>query len=226
MRDYLEEIKMTAVGLVGPVALGLLCWTLRMEEISETRSLDKVLRQRPFGNVIFAFWHSTQLVLGYKGRGQGIHVLISQHRDGEYIARVMRSMGNDVIRGSSSRGGIKAMASMVRAGKRGHFLAVTPDGPRGPREKAQPGIIFLAKKTGQPIMPVGMGYSNCWRLPSWDKFRIPKPFSRVVLCIGELIRVPPDLSDEELESYRDELEKTLNRLTTEAETEVEAQAQA
>ncbi len=204
--------------------MGLLCWTLRMEEIPGTS--DKVFRQRSFGNVIFAFWHSTQLIMGYKGRGQGIHVLISQHRDGEYIARVIRGMGNDVIRGSSSRGGTKAMASMVRAGKRDHFLAVTPDGPKGPREKAQPGIIFLAKKTGQPIMPVGMGYSNCWRLPSWDKFRIPKPFSRVVLRVGELITVPPNLSDEELESYRDELEKTLNRLTAEAEAEAEAGAQA
>ena len=220
MRDYLEEIKMTAVGLVGPVALRLLCWTLRMEEIPETST--KVFCEKAYGNVIFAFWHSTQLIMGYKGRGQGIRVLISQHRDGEYMARVIRKMGNDVIRGSSTRGGTKAMASMVRAGKRGHFLAVTPDGPRGPREKAQPGIIFLAKKTGQPILPVGLGYSNCWRLPSWDEFRIPKPFSRVVLCIGELVWVPPDLGDRELEDYRNDLEETLNRLTAEAEAKAAA----
>ncbi|MEK7369100.1 MAG: lysophospholipid acyltransferase family protein, partial [Planctomycetota bacterium] len=135
-----------------------------------------------------------------------------------YIARVIKNMGFGVVRGSSTRGGAGAMINMVKEAENGRFLAVTPDGPRGPREAAQSGIIFLAKKTGLPILPIGLGYSNCWRLPSWDGFRIPKPFSRVVLAFGEPIRIPPELREEELEDCRRKLEKSLNSLSAEAET--------
>ncbi len=215
MRDLIDNIKITAVGVLGPIILRLLCWTLRIEERPETSG--KLFHEGAFGKVIMAFWHSSQLVLAYAGRGQGIQVLISQHADGEYIARVIKGMGFGVVRGSSTRGGSRAMINMVREAERGNFLAVTPDGPRGPREEVQPGVIFLAKKTGLPILPVGLGYSNCWRLPSWDGFRIPKPFSKVIIAVGEPIIVPSELGDDELEDYRRTLEKTLNGLSADAE---------
>lgn len=215
MGDYLRDIKMFAVGLLGPMVLRLLCWTLRIEELPAGSS-RKLFTEGP--RAIIAFWHATMLVLVYQGRGQGIRVLISRHTDGEYIARVIKNMGFGVVRGSSTRGGAGAMINMVKEAEDGRFLAVTPDGPRGPREAAQSGIIFLAKKTGLPILPIGLGYSNCWRLPSWDGFRIPKPFSRVVLAFGEPIRVPPELGEEELEDCRRKLEKSLNSLSADAET--------
>ncbi len=206
---------MSVVGLLGPVVARLLCWSLRIEERPEGSS------HRLFGGgsnrAIIAFWHATMLVLAYVGRGQGIRVLISRHTDGEYIARVISNMGFGVIRGSSTRGGARAMINMVREAERGHFLAVTPDGPRGPRERAQSGIIFLAKKTGLPILPIGLGFSNCWRLPSWDGFRIPKPFSRVVLAFGKPIMIPPGLGEEESEAYRQKLEAALKDLSAKAE---------
>lgn len=214
MGDYLNNIKMTVVGLLGPVILRLLCWTLRIEE-RPAGSSRRLFTESP--KAIIAFWHATMLVLVYRGRSQGIRVLISQHTDGEYIARVIKNMGFGVVRGSSTRGGSRAMINMVKEAEKGHFLAVTPDGPRGPREVAQSGIIFLAKKTGLPILPIGLGYSNCWRLPSWDGFRIPKPFSKVVLAFGEPISVPPELREEELENYRRVLEESLNSLSANAE---------
>ena len=175
MSGFLNDIKMTVVGLLGPVVLRLLCLTLRIEE-QPAGSSRKLFTEGP--RAIIAFWHATMLVLVYQGRGQGIRVLISRHTDGEYIARVIKNMGFGVVRGSSTRGGAGAMINMVKEAENGRFLAVTPDGPRGPREVAQSGIIFLAKKTGLPILPIGLGYSNCWRLPSWDGFRIQKPFSK------------------------------------------------
>ncbi|MFQ5863135.1 MAG: lysophospholipid acyltransferase family protein [Candidatus Brocadiales bacterium] len=215
MRDYLSGIKMSVVGVLGPIVVQLLCWSLRIEERPSGSS--RRLFSEGSSRAIIAFWHATMLVLAYMGRGQGIRVLISQHTDGEYIARVIGNMGFGVVRGSSTRGGTRAMINMVREAEQGHFLAVTPDGPRGPREEAQSGIIFLAKKTGLPILPIGLGFSNCWRLPSWDGFRIPKPFSRVVLAFGEPITVPPELGEEELETYRQVLEKSLKGLSAEAE---------
>ncbi|MDO8137578.1 MAG: lysophospholipid acyltransferase family protein [Candidatus Brocadiales bacterium] len=167
--------------------------------------------------VIIAFWHSGMLVPAYVGRGQGIRVLISQHTDGEYITRVIGNMGFGVVRGSSTRGGARAMVNMVREAERGHFLAITPDGPRGPREKAQSGAIFLAKRTGLPILPIGLGFSSCWELPSWDRFRIPKPFSKVVLVFGEPISVPEGLVEEGVEGYRQALEESLKGLSQGAE---------
>lgn len=215
VRDYLENIKMSAVGILGPIVARLLCWSLRIEEMPGGSS--RRLFSEGSGRAIIAFWHATLLVLAYVGRGQGIRVLISQHADGEYIARAISNMGYGVIRGSSTRGGTGAMINMVREAEQGRFLAVTPDGPRGPRENVQSGIIFLAKKTGLPILPIGLGFSNCWRLPSWDGFRIPKPFSRVVLAFGEPITVPPELGEEELESYRRMLEDSIRGLSTTAE---------
>lgn len=220
MRGFLRELKMAAVGLLGPVVARLLCLSLKIEERPEGSS--RGLFSGKSNRAIIAFWHASMLVLAYVGRGQGIRVLISQHTDGEYIARAIGNMGFGVIRGSSTRGGTKAMINMVREAGRGHFLAVTPDGPRGPRETVQSGIIFLARKTGLPILPIGLGYSNCWRLPSWDGFRIPKPFSRVVLNFGEPISIPPELKEGEFEGYRQRLEESLKGLTATAEAEARA----
>ena len=169
--------------------------------------------------MLFALWHSSMLVPAYAGRNLGLKVLISQHRDGEYIARVIQRLGNKVVRGSTTRGGARALLNMIKKIKEEEdSLAITPDGPKGPRFIVQPGIIFLGQKTGYPILPVSLGLTKYWELPSWDRFRIPKPFSKAVLIYGEPITIPPKLEKSEVEEYRELLEKTLNEMGIEADS--------
>jgi hypothetical protein len=168
--------------------------------------------------MIYAFWHAHILVPSYVGRSLRAKVLISQHRDGEYIARVIQRLGNKVVRGSTTRGGARALLSMIKKIKEEEdSLVITPDGPKGPRFIVQPGIIFLGQKTGYPILPVSLGLTKYWELPSWDRFRIPKPFSKAVLIYGEPITIPPKLEKSEVEEYRVSLEKAFIKLGNEAD---------
>ncbi|MEE9201345.1 MAG: lysophospholipid acyltransferase family protein [Candidatus Brocadiales bacterium] len=215
MKELFRKIAMVTTGMFGPVVLRLLCWTLRIEERPPIS--PRLFQEHALGKVIITFWHSGMLVMAYKGMGQDIKVLISEHVNGEYITRVVTGLGLGVIRGSTTRGASRATANMVKEARKGSFLAITPDGPRGPKEVVQPGVIFMAKKTGLPILPVSSGFSNCWRMRSWDGFRIPRPFSKVIIAVGEPITVPPDAGEEEMERYRQVLEDTLNALAADAE---------
>ena len=167
--------------------------------------------------MIYAFWHAHILVPSYVGRNLGAKVLISQHRDGEYVAQVVQWLGNDVARGSTTRGGARALLSMIKQVKEEKVsLAITPDGPKGPRFIVQSGVITLGQKTRYPIIPVMVHHSKCWELPSWDRFCIPKPFSKVVLIYGDPIIIPHKLEKFEAEEYRMSLEKALIKLGNEA----------
>jgi lysophospholipid acyltransferase (LPLAT)-like uncharacterized protein len=167
------------------------------------------------GRYIYAFWHEAMLFgAGRKTRAR-FQVLIGQHADGELIAQISRRVGFRVVRGSSTRGGVEAVRKMLRLG-RGH-LVVTPDGPRGPRRRVQAGIVYLASRTGLPIVPAGIGFENAWRARSWDRFAVPKPGSRAALVVNEVIAVPPDIDKEGLEFYRQRVEHALLAATAEAE---------
>ncbi|HLW67948.1 MAG TPA: lysophospholipid acyltransferase family protein [Gemmataceae bacterium] len=163
---------------------------------------------------LYAFWHES-LMIPCMFRTK-IHVLISHHMDGELITRVCQHLGGDVVRGSSSRGGGSALVEMAKASEFTHLL-INPDGPRGPRREVQVGLVMLASRTGLPIILVGVGYSRCWRLKSWDRFAIPKPFSNVYVFAHPPIAVPPDLSYDELREWRDKIEATFLRVTEQAE---------
>src|SRR5262245_31959256 len=123
---------------------------------------------------IYAFWHENMLLVATRYARPDIYVLISQHADGQLIADVCRHLGFRTVRGSTTRGGADAVRQMLRLGREAH-LAVTPDGPRGPRRKVQQGLVYLAARTGMPIVPIGIGYSKAWRMQSWDRFALPKP---------------------------------------------------
>ncbi len=167
--------------------------------------------------MIYAFWHAHILVPTCVGRNLGAKVLVSQHRDGEYVAQTVRCLGNDVARGSTTRGGARALLSMIKKVKEEKVsLAITPDGPRGPRFVVQAGVITLGQKTRYPIIPVMVHHSKCWELPSWDRFCVPKPFSKVVLIYGDPIMIPPKLEKSEVEEYRVLLEKAFVKLGNEA----------
>ena len=158
---------------------------------------------------IFALWHARLLPLVWTNRGRGAVVLVSRHRDGQLIARIVERLGYATSRGSSTRGGEEGVMDMLRKAEEGRLLAITPDGPRGPAGTLKPGIVYLASRTGLPIVPVAAASRSCWRLRSWDRFRIPRPFARVVVAYGDPIAVPPGLEGEALEAWRARVEQAL-----------------
>ncbi len=163
---------------------------------------------------ILTFWHGRLLALGYLHRGCGHSMMISRSRDGEYGSALARHWGQVPVRGSSSRYGGIALAEMVAHVEGGHSLALTPDGPRGPRERMKPGPIVAAQRTGAPIVPVTAGASRAWRLHSWDRMLVPKPFALVRVRYGAPFWVRPH---DNLLDRQQALEDELRRLTAEAD---------
>jgi lysophospholipid acyltransferase (LPLAT)-like uncharacterized protein len=163
--------------------------------------------------VIWAFWHNRMLVVPvlqerfFKNRHGS--VLTSPSKDGEIIAEIMGRFGQNNVRGSSSRRGATAMRELAEVIEKGGDVAITPDGPRGPRYKLGPGIILLAQKTGAPVVPVHVEYSRCLRAGRWDGFMIPLPFARVEVTLGELYYVRETPAKAEFEGERLRLEQTL-----------------
>jgi lysophospholipid acyltransferase (LPLAT)-like uncharacterized protein len=138
---------------------------------------------------IFALWHGHQLPLLWYHRDQGVVVLISEHRDGELVARAASSLGFGLIRGSTTRGAGRALISIVRVLQSGGEVAITPDGPRGPAAKFAPGALVAAQRSDSFILPVVAVADRAWRLNSWDRFMIPKPFARVTIAYGDPAKV-------------------------------------
>jgi lysophospholipid acyltransferase (LPLAT)-like uncharacterized protein len=143
-------------------------------------------RSEPF---ILAFWHRHLLLMPYAYRGRRISVLVSQSQDGELIARTVARLGIDSTRGSSSRGGVSGMKTLLRKAAEGWDIAFTPDGPRGPLREVQPGVILAAAATGLSIQPVAVAASRKKLLRSWDRFLVPVPFSTVHFVYGEPLSV-------------------------------------
>jgi lysophospholipid acyltransferase (LPLAT)-like uncharacterized protein len=159
-------------------------WRVRVVNGSHVESLRQM--GLPF---IFALWHGHLLPLLWYHRGEGVMVLISEHRDGEVVARAAESLGYGLIRGSTTRGGDRALISLVRELQSGHEVAITPDGPRGPAEKFAPGALIAAQRADKFILPVAISASSAWRLRSWDRFMIPKPFARLTIAYGSPTKV-------------------------------------
>lgn len=161
---------------------------------------------------IYSFWHDRIFLSTYFWRRRGIVVLTSKSFDGEYIARFIQRFGYGAIRGSSSRGGSKALVEMIKTMRRGFPMAFTVDGPRGPRYEAKPGPVFLAKKTGNPIMPFVIEPRSFGTTKSWDKMQVPRPFGRSRVFIGEGIYVDGDADDAHIEAKAAELQRSLDSL--------------
>ena len=166
---------------------------------------------------IMAFWHGRVLTATYFFRRRGIVVMISENFDGEWIARIIEQFGFRTARGSTSRGGQRAMLQLKREMEQGHPSGFAIDGPRGPARKAQPGAIWLAKLTGNPVVPFHMEASSYWNLSSWDRTQIPRPFSTVAVAVGAPIDVPRDADETTLEGKRLELEQSLFALERQAQ---------
>jgi lysophospholipid acyltransferase (LPLAT)-like uncharacterized protein len=161
---------------------------------------------------IYTFWHDRIFLGTHFFRRRGIVVMTSKSFDGEYIARFIQRFGYGAIRGSSSRGGAKALVEMIKALRRGVPMAFAIDGPRGPKYEVKPGAVMLAKKTGNPIMPFVIESKNFWQTKSWDQMQIPKPHTRAVTIIGEPIYVDENADDDAVKSKLDELQNSLDAL--------------
>lgn len=171
--------------------------------------------------MIYTLWHGRLLPLTWYHRGRGIGALISLSKDGEYIARVVRGWGYHVVRGSTSRGGSRALAEMIRLGRKGRSLAFTPDGPRGPRERMKPGVLLAAQRARLPIVPVSGACRRAWWFEGWDRFLVPKPFSRMIVSHGMPVHVPPELDEAGLERLAGAVERTLRDLQARLDAEVD-----
>jgi lysophospholipid acyltransferase (LPLAT)-like uncharacterized protein len=158
-------------------------------------------RGRPSQRYIYATWHENVLLPVYLFIRVRVSLLVSQHTDGRLISEVCRHLGIACVHGSATRGGIGALRGLIRASRTGH-LGMTPDGPRGPRRQIKSGLIYLAAKTGLPILPAGFGFQRAWRLRSWDRLAIPWPFSRTTCVLGEPISIPEITNRDQLEHYR------------------------
>ena len=206
-----KRIQIKLASAVFYYAIKLIGYTVEFE----TRGMEHFENVSSAGKVpIYAFWHDRIFLGTYFFRERGMVVMSSQSFDGEYMARFLQRFGYGSVRGSSSRGGVKALVEMVRGMRRGLPMAFTVDGPRGPRYEAKPGIVLLAQKTGNPIVPCLLEPQHYWMVSSWDRMQIPRPFTRCLVTAGPPIYVGPT---EAIDTKRDELQASLMSLVREGE---------
>jgi lysophospholipid acyltransferase (LPLAT)-like uncharacterized protein len=209
------------MNLISPKSLGKLAW-YTVKAIGKTLSIemhgcDEDFYGEKSRQVIFALWHGRLFFPMFCRRNYGIYVLVSEHRDGGIITSSLDSAGFRTVRGSSTRGGSKALVQLIELARQGAKIAFTPDGPKGPRWKFQPGAVYLAAKTGLPVVPITGSASRAYYFKSWDSFQLPLPFSRGVLNTGEPYEVTGGLDSDNIEFHRAELEKRLVALACEAD---------
>lgn len=172
----------------GPAAVRLLASSWRIQTVHEERWRTLYETGRP---VVFVCWHEALLPLLWRHRGQGITLVVSGARDGQYLADLGESLGYRLVRGSSSRGRVRALLGAVRALRAGGTVAFTPDGPRGPRREVKVGAIAAAQRGGGVVVPLHAQAERAWRLASWDRFVIPRPRASVLISYGSTFEVAP-----------------------------------
>jgi lysophospholipid acyltransferase (LPLAT)-like uncharacterized protein len=161
-------------------------WRIRTEHEERWRRLYEAHRAH-----VFLLWHEALLPLLWQHRGQGIAIVVSEAREGQYLADLGRVLGYRAVRGSSTRGASRALLGAVRELREGRAVAFTPDGPRGPRRELKPGVVAAAQRGGGVIVPIHAEASRAWRLHSWDRFMIPRPAARVTIRYGRPFEVAP-----------------------------------
>ena len=206
-----DRLLLQLVPPLGASAIRLVEKTSRIERVDEPQWREEYLEKE---GVIFAFWHSRLFLMPFAGRGRNVAVLISQHRDGELISRTLRSFGFDSVRGSTTRGGRSALRRMPELLRRGLDVGITPDGPKGPPNRVQPGAVQLARLSGRPVIPIAFSSSRPRRFNSWDRFQVPRLFSRGVFVWGAPLWVE---KKDDIEEKRQALEETMNELTARAD---------
>ncbi len=213
----LRKIRQDTLRFIGNYFLlnvvDVLCRTLRITFINKNviEKLDKDGK-----NYVLAFWHGSMLIPWYLGRNKNFAALISKSKDGDLLSRILKGWNYEVVRGSSSSGGFVALGIMVDYAKNNYSVAITPDGPKGPIHKLKAGAVITAKKSGLPLVMVGIGHEKKRILKSWDKFEIPKFFSKVKVVYSEPYYVKGDLNYDETSKVIENSEQELNKLHKEA----------
>jgi lysophospholipid acyltransferase (LPLAT)-like uncharacterized protein len=200
-----KRAEVAAISTIGYPVLRMLgsTWKWRVSGVEHVDAI-KARGLHP----IHSFWHGRILPATLYFQRRGIVVITSENYDGEWIARIITKFGYGTARGSTSKGGPKALLQLVRDVK-SKGVAFTLDGPRGPAEVAQPGAVWLAKATGNPLLPFHVEAASSWTMKSWDRTQIPKPFTTVAMAIGGPLYVPRDAGEAALEEWRQRLQQSL-----------------
>lgn len=213
-----KEVKQNTLrflgGLILKHSLDALCTTLRVN-YKNKKIIDDLRKKKQ--NYVLAFWHGTMLLPWFLHRNDGFAALTSKSKDGDLLAKQLKHWKYKVVRGSSSKGGDVALGVMVDHAKNGYSIAITPDGPRGPQHKFKAGAVITAKKSGVPLVLMGIGIKSKKKLKNWDRFQIPNPFSKVKVIYSDPVYVDGKLSYDETSNIIVECERILNELQKEAE---------
>jgi lysophospholipid acyltransferase (LPLAT)-like uncharacterized protein len=199
-----------AISLIGPTLRYSISW-------EEPPSPSDAIYEKP---VIYSFWHRAVFASAWLWRKIGFAVMVSRSFDGEYIARTIEKLGFVAVRGSSSRGGAKALIGLRKRLEQNTSVAFTIDGPRGPKYVAKPGPVLLARASRLPMAAFYVASSDTWVLNTWDAFIIPKPFSKALVRVSAKIRVPGDADDSQMAEFHRQLQAALERVTEFAEAHV------
>lgn len=214
MKSWWRRVRPKFLATIAHAIVRLFASTyrIRVEGYPQTETLEV--------GGIFCGWHGRSLIPAMSMRNKGVWVIISHSRDGEMQTAIFRKLGFQVIRGSTGRGGERALIESIRVLRKSGLMALTPDGPRGPEGIVQPGVLLMSKKTGAALYPVGSAADRCWIINSWDHYMVPKPFSKCLWLIGNPVFVPADADDAVLESFRLKLQEEIVRIQARAELEV------
>jgi lysophospholipid acyltransferase (LPLAT)-like uncharacterized protein len=209
-----QRIVIRFLGLAFYMVVRLIGSTIRFE----TKWIERFEKVAAAGKIpIYCFWHDRIISATYYSRDRGIIVLSSSSFDSEYTARCIQRFGFGIIKGSSTRGGVQALVSMIRMMRHGYPMAFTADGPKGPRYVAKAGPVLLAKKTGNPIVPSVCECIRFRTIKSWDRLQIPMPFTRCVVIYGDPIYVDANADDAGIRAKQAELQASLDALVAEGE---------
>jgi lysophospholipid acyltransferase (LPLAT)-like uncharacterized protein len=212
--NAVNRFRAAVLSRVGSLVLSLWSRTIRVDYVN--KSVPEGLRASGT-NFIYAFWHGRQFLLFHTHRDLHVVIPASESRDGEIQARILKRFGFDVVRGSSKRKGERALLGLVDALRKGKSIALAVDGPRGPVYEVKQGVTYLAGKFSKPIVPLSVGAKGAWILEKiWDKYLLPKPFTRCIIVYGEPIIVN-GTAEAELEAKRTALSAALNDVTERAD---------
>ncbi len=213
-----KQVKQNTLRFLGNLilthSLDALCKTLKIS-YKNKKTIENLRKQQQ--NYVLAFWHDTMLLPWFLHKNDGFAALTSKSKDGDLLAKQLKHWKYKVVRGSSSKGGDVALGIMVDHAKNGYSIAITPDGPRGPVHKFKAGAVITAKRTGVPVVLMGIGIKSKKKLKSWDRFQVPNPFTKVKVIYSEPVYVDEKLSYDETSKVIEECEKKLNELQLEAE---------
>lgn len=218
LKPFTKQLRHEALKILVPTA-GIaffygagLTWRIRPFNPEQHQAL-----QAQYRNIIYVGWHEHVITSAWVLRHQQIAILVSQSRDGEYLARLNRLLGFYPVRGSSSRGGVQGFLQLADALKAGHDVLFGGDGPKGPAHECKAGPALLAKHSGLPVVPIGASVTRYRRLRNWDRTILPYPFATIMMKYGEPIFVPADAKKETLFMYQRQISDAMNALTTAVE---------